>query len=262
MKRLKILLLTLLVPLSVAQADIVDRLLNHYPDGVITDEQAEEMGMTELSVYQKQQKDMQDYLTSINANLSDDETNKHRAKVVVIINDGVRTRSNPEGQTLKLYKNGKLMNKFDVSTASRTEKVTTSGRRYIAVTPNGFFRPKRAYREYYSYTFFGGLMRYAVFITGGVATHTTTSTQYLGTRASAGCVRMWEDEAQLVNEAVVEVGEPHRNFRTEKICKSGVCYPRELYTNRYKLSNVDRWSGNKAGGKLWTYDSLIIVKPN
>lgn len=255
-------LLLLLLPLSVANADIVDRLLNVYPDGTITDEMAEEMGMTELSVYQKEQKDMRDYLNKINADLSDDERNKDRAAVVVIVNDGVRSRSNPEGQTLKLYKHGRLVGQYDVSTASRTEKVTTSGRKYIAVTPNGFFRPKKAYREYYSYTFFGGLMRYAVFFVGGVATHTTDSTQYLGQRASAGCVRMHEDEAERVNEAIVSVGEPHRNKSVEKICKDGVCYPRELYTNRYKLQDVNRWNASLQSNDLWTYDALVIVKPN
>jgi lipoprotein-anchoring transpeptidase ErfK/SrfK len=227
----------------------------------LTEKEARALGMIEVGEYQALQHKMQDQLNKINANLNDDERNKGRAKVVFIINEGDRTRKNPEGQTLKFYKDGNFLAKYEVSTGSRTEKTTTSGRKYIAVTPQGFFRPKRAYREYYSYTFFGGLMRYAVFFRGGVATHTTTSTHLLGQRASAGCVRMEEEDAYEVNNELLKIGEPHRNYRTEKICKNGVCYSRELYTNRYKLWDVGRWNAGMGAQKIWTYDALIIVKP-
>lgn len=258
--KITILILGFILSFS-SYANIFDHLFTHFEDAVITDQQAEELGMMEVEEYERLQLQMQDRLNQINADLMDDERNIQRAKIVIIINEGDRTSKNPEGQTLKLYKDGKFIAGYNVSTGSRKKKTTTSGRTYIAVTPHGFFRPKRAYREYYSYTFFGSLMRYAVFFYGGIATHKTEVTHILGQRASGGCVRTEEDEAYFLNNELLKLGEPHRNYSKENICKNNRCYPRELYTNRYKLYDIDRWNARMVAEKIWTYDALFIVKP-
>ena len=105
----------------------------------LTTEQAIELGMTPL-------RNVPNYSPSPNksekSTFLDDVFNSTMAKVVIIVNESDRTENNPEGQTAKLYHFGELKGIFNVSTGSRKIKTTTDGREYMAITREGFFRPK------------------------------------------------------------------------------------------------------------------------
>jgi hypothetical protein len=228
-----------------------------------TDEMAQSLGMTESSkaLISQINKDLNATENGI-YDLRDDEANSRMSKVVVIINEDDRDELlNPEGQSAKLYIDGRLEGIFDVSTGSRRTKVTSSGRKYTAYTPHGFFRPKKAYQQYYSYTFFGSNMKYAVFFKGGIATHRTGAVAKLGTRDSGGCIRLTEENARKINQSIVETGEPHRNTASERICKNGTCLNRTMYTNREKYNDLNRTTGEEVLKQIWSYDATIIVKP-
>lgn len=234
----------------------------------ITDEQASELGMTEITEL---------LIGTINSDLKfaeegytdlyDDQVNARRSKIVLIINEGDRDRIvNPKGQTAALYIDGILQKEYDVSTGSGQTVTTTSGRKYVAKTPYGFYKPKSAYNEYYSRTFFGSDMQYAVFFNRGIATHTTTAVNKLGERASGGCVRMKRSEAKEVNEAIIDTGENHRVTRNIRIChprNGSPCLNRRLYINREKGLDISRTTGEELlnRAEIWTYDATIIVKP-
>ena len=124
----------------------------------LTDEQARDLGMTEILQSKKKSSnnssgDQSITESALGYDLNNDAINSTLAEVVVIVNESDRSEKNPEGQTAKVYHQGELLHTFDVSTGSRKIKVTTSGRRYVAITPAGFWRPKKAYSDYYSYTF-------------------------------------------------------------------------------------------------------------
>ncbi|MBE8221996.1 MAG: L,D-transpeptidase [Bdellovibrionales bacterium] len=195
--------------------------------------------------------------------LNDDQSNSKRAKVVIIINEGDRTESNPQGQSLSIYKSGVIYGIYNVSTASNKIKNPTVGKQYVATTPHGFYRPKKVYEDYHSYTFYGASMKYAVFFNGGIATHASEHIEHLGHRASGGCIRLLEPVAELVNSAILSAGGNTRNTVSEDFCnsKGENCHKRSLFVNRIKLHDVDFKTGNKTSNLIWTYDALIIVKP-
>ncbi|MBH47786.1 MAG: hypothetical protein CME71_06410 [Halobacteriovorax sp.] len=187
-----------------------------------------------------------------------------KSGVVVVVDKSLRTASRPNGQTATVYVDGDYYSVYDVSTGTEEIKETTSGRRYIATTPVGIFRPIRAYTDYMSRTFLSAPMTWAVFFNGGIATHATTRGQYnrLGSRASGGCVRMRLEEAEEVNQLIVSRGEP--NFRTvdQSEVIDDVLLKRILYINRDKFPVVDRNTGKFGNATMWTYDALIVVVGN
>lgn len=186
------------------------------------------------------------------------------AEVVVVVNKSVRKRQNPSGQTAKVFVDGVFYTEYDVSTGTEEVKETTSGRRYVATTPVGFFRPTRAYKDYMSRTFLSAPMTWAVFFNGGIALHSTTRSQYdrLGSRASGGCVRMRYEEAEELNQTIVARGEPHFRTVDQSEVVDGALLKRELYINRDKFPTVDRMSGKFQADKMWTYDALVVVIGN
>lgn len=199
-----------------------------------------------------------------NNDLNNDLKNSTLARVVIIINEGDRTEKNREGQTVALYKEGVFQGRFDVSTASNGIKNPTVGKPYIASTPHGFYRPKRVYEDYSSYTFYGANMKYAIFFNGGIALHASEHIEGLGHRASGGCIRVKEEVAEWLNAAILSTGEPHRDTTSEDFCnsKGENCYKRSLYTNRIKLPNIDPKTGQELNSNvIWTYPTLIVVKP-
>jgi lipoprotein-anchoring transpeptidase ErfK/SrfK len=219
-------------------------------ESTLTDEQAISIGMTEVF----NQKFLEN---NLNFNLQD----KHLdlAKIVVVINKSVRSNINKDGQTLKIYQNGVFVHEFDTSTGTEKIKQTTSGRRYIATTPLGIYRAKRAFKEYQSKAFFGARMDFAVFFRGGIATHSTSKAAYrkLGQRASGGCARLKYEDAQTLVELIRSTGEGH-----SRIWDVGIeGLERNQYSDRIKLQNLGRFSGSELGleSTLWTYDSAIIV---
>ncbi len=232
-----------------------------FANSLLTDQQALELGMTEIKTMKKstasEVKELEGH------DLYNDEVNSSLAKVVVIVNESDRTEENPEGQTAKLYHLGKLVNTFNVSTGSRKTKITTSGRKYIAITSEGFWRPKKAYKDYYSYTFFGATMPYAVFYNGGIALHGTTSIDKLGTRDSGGCVRFHPDDIKIINELMRESGDGSERMTKERLClesNPSRCITRTKYLDREKYNNVDRYTGLENDQIIWSYDALIVVK--
>src|SRR5690606_29789908 len=135
----------------------------------------------------------------------DMDTILYKAEVVVVVNKSVRTKTNVDGQTAKVFVDGAFYTEYDVSTGTEEIKETTSGRKYVATTPVGIFRPIRAYKDYMSRTFLSAPMTWAVFFNGGIALHSTTPSQYdrLGKRASGGCVRLRFEEAEELSATIV-----------------------------------------------------------
>jgi hypothetical protein len=221
----------------------------HADDKTLTDAEAIDLGMTEVF-------DTKGVDNSLQFSFKDSHLDI--AKVVVIINKSVRSESNKEGQTLRVYQGGVFVHEFDTSTGTEKIKSTTSGRRYIATTPLGVFRAKRAFKEYQSKAFFGARMDYAIFFRGGIATHSTSKSAYkvLGQRASGGCARLKYEDAQTLSELVRSTGEGHS--RIWDIGIEGL--DRNQYSDRIKLPNLSRFSGEASEEPgLWTYDAAFIV---
>jgi len=234
-----------------------------FASSTLTDEQALELGMTEVLPMSKMQKGLTDLESEVGRDLNNDEINSTLAKIVVIVNESDRSEENPEGQTAKLYHLGELVNTFNVSTGSRKTKTTTSGRKYVAKTSAGFFRPKKAYRDYYSYTFFGSTMPYAIFFNGGIALHGTTYLSKLGTRDSGGCVRFHPDDIKIINELMRTTGDGSDRMSKERLCLEtdpSRCITRTKYLDREKYNDVDRYTGFQTDKIIWSYDALIVVK--
>lgn len=236
----------------------------YFADYTLTSEQALELGMIPKKQFEQLEKIKNVNNILKNQNLEDDERNKNREKIVIIINDGVRSNKNPEGQTLKFYIDGSLIDVYDVSTGTHQEVTTTDGEVHIAQTPTGFYRIKRVYQNYFSKSFFGASMKYALFFHLGNAIHKTEATWRLGTRASAGCVRMAEKDVDYINSEVLATGEDNRKIAVEKIChpeEENNCFERELYLNRIRMNDVNMTNGNLLAPKIWSYKALVIVKP-
>lgn len=183
------------------------------------------------------------------------------AKVVVVVDKSKRNTRNVDGQTAKVFVDGAFYSEYDVSTGTEEIRETTDGRRYIATTPFGIYRPTRAYTDYMSRAFLGAPMTWAIFFTGGIALHSTTRSHYyeLGRRASGGCVRFRYEEAQEINELIVAQGEPH--FRTVDQTEEvdGTLLKRVMYVNRDRFPTVERLTGRSLAERMWTYNSLIVV---
>lgn len=233
---------------------------------LLTDQQAIELGMTELVPMTKIKKNLDsevDVEILEGYDLNNDEVNSTLAKIVVIVNESDRSENNPEGQTAKVYHLGKLVYQYNVSTGSRKTKTTTSGRKYIAQTPAGFYRPKSAYKDYYSYTFFGSTMPYAVFFNGGIALHGTTHLSELGTRDSGGCVRFHPEDIKVVNELIRTTGDGSEKMSKERLCLEtdpSRCITRTMYLDREKYFDVNSVTGYETDKEIWSYDALIVVK--
>jgi hypothetical protein len=88
-------------------------------------------------------------------------------------------------------------------------------------------------------------MDYAVFFTGGIAIHSTSTGAYknLGLRASGGCARLRYEDAQTVNEIIRSTGEGHNTLRFAGFDE----LVRNLYIDRIKLPLRDRFTGNEVG---------------
>lgn len=228
-----------------------------FSKNMLTDEQALELGMT--PVLESELK--KESFNKENTFLFEDRF-YDLAKITIVINKGIRSELNPQGQTMRVFQDGVFLHEFNTSTGTEKVKETTSGRKYIATTPVGVFRPKRAFKEYQSKAFFGANMDYAVFFNGGIAVHSTSKAAYarLGTRASGGCARLRYEDAQTVSEIVRSTGEGHSRMWDVGI--EGLI--RNQYSDRIKLPNLARYEGIMLDetSRLWTYDVAIIVVNN
>ena len=98
---------------------------------------------------------------------------------------GITARIDLSDQRMRVYRNGRQIHDWPVSTARRGYR-----------TPIGTFRPGRMYRRYFSRKYHGSPMPHAVFFLGGYAIHGTTDIRNLGRPASHGCVRLHPDNAR------------------------------------------------------------------
>lgn len=224
----------------------------------LTDEEAIALGMTPVRVAPP---GSMSFSTSFNPPMKkfDPSTDLEKAKIVIFVNKGIRSKDkNPTGQTASVYQNGVLYKTFNVSTGTEMERETTSGRKYIATTPVGYFRPQKAYKEYQSGTFLGANMTYAVFFIGGIALHSTTKDHYkmLGKRDSGGCVRFTLEDAKKVNELIRSTGTGSNEIRRE----GTATLKRNRYIDSIALNSFQRFLGIETESEIQTYDALIIVQ--
>ncbi|PIP91757.1 MAG: hypothetical protein COW01_05220 [Bdellovibrionales bacterium CG12_big_fil_rev_8_21_14_0_65_38_15] len=219
----------------------------------LTDQEAADLGMTPVESLEKIQKG-QSFDPSIDNLIT-------KAGVVVVVDKSIRTSHRPSGQTATVYVDGHYYSEYDISSGTEELKETTSGRKYVATTPVGIYRPIRAYKDYMSRTFLSAPMTWAVFFNGGIATHATTRGAYakLGHRASGGCIRMKLEEAEEVNQLIVSRGEANMNTVDQSEVIDGAMLKRVLYINRDKFPTVDRMTGKFLQEQMWTYDSLVVV---
>ncbi|MGI9482442.1 MAG: L,D-transpeptidase [Hyphomicrobiales bacterium] len=82
-------------------------------------------------------------------------------------------------KTMKVYRDGRLMHSWRVSTGRRGYR-----------TPTGTYRPKWLKRMHYSTKYDYSPMPYSVFFHRGYAIHGTNYVSRLGRPASHGCVRL------------------------------------------------------------------------
>lgn len=87
-------------------------------------------------------------------------------------------------QTMNVYEDGELINRWPVSTARKG---------YI--TPTGTFHPYSYQPMHYSKKYDNAPMPHSIFFSGGYAIHATPHVGNLGRPASHGCVRLSPDNA-------------------------------------------------------------------
>ena len=73
-------------------------------------------------------------------------------------------------------------------------------------TPVGEYTPYLLKREHYSTLYDGAPMPHSIFFSGNYAIHGTTHVDRLGEPASAGCVRLAPENAEVLFGAVLDVG--------------------------------------------------------
>lgn len=104
---------------------------------------------------------------------------------------------NKTTQRMHVYRQGKIVKVFKVSTGREEWEKPRRGERYVSTTPNGWYAPQRYVEKYVSKSW-GSTMRYSIFFTGGIAIHATSPLRYprLGDNASHGCVRLTRANAK------------------------------------------------------------------
>ena len=98
-------------------------------------------------------------------------------------------------QRMKVYKGGKLLHKWKVST----------GRKGFN-TPTGIFQPTMLEKLHLSKQYHNAPMPYSVFFHDGIAVHGTKSVRHLGHRASHGCIRVKTTHAKQLYALVQKSG--------------------------------------------------------
>lgn len=98
-------------------------------------------------------------------------------------------------QTMTVSRAGEVLHEWPVSTA-----------RVGKVTPVGSFQPQWLARYHQSSLYDDAPMPWSIFFSGNYAIHGTTAVERLGAPASAGCVRLAPENAEVLFELVREVG--------------------------------------------------------
>ncbi|MHA6263492.1 L,D-transpeptidase [Arenibacterium sp. CAU 1754] len=107
----------------------------------------------------------------------------------------LEARIDKSDQEMTVYREGKLLYRWPVSTARPGKN-----------TPTGVFRPKALKRMHFSTIYDRAPMPFSIFFAGNYAIHGTTQIEKLGCVASAGCVRLHPDNAEILFNMVLEVG--------------------------------------------------------
>lgn len=107
----------------------------------------------------------------------------------------IRAEIDLSEQQLYLFRDGRLTNKWPVSTARRGYR-----------TPVGRFHPIRLERSWYSRKYDWAPMPHSVFFLGGYAIHGTTEINRLGRAVSHGCIRLHPSNAAMLFNLVRQVG--------------------------------------------------------
>ena len=105
-------------------------------------------------------------------------------------------------QTMHVYRNGRLLHRWPVSTGRKGYR-----------TPTGSYRPQRMYKRYYSKKYDGAPMPYSIFFRGGYAIHGTGHIKGLGRPASHGCIRLHPDNAARLYSMVQQYGAGNTSIR-------------------------------------------------
>ena len=98
-------------------------------------------------------------------------------------------------QRMRVYKGGKLLHKWKVSTGKKGFN-----------TPTGIFKPTALEKLHLSKQYNNAPMPYSVFFNGGIAVHGTKSIRRLGRRASHGCIRVKTPHAKKLYALVQKSG--------------------------------------------------------
>ncbi len=107
----------------------------------------------------------------------------------------IRAEIDLSEQRLYLFVDGRLTNRWPVSTARRGYR-----------TPVGRFHPIRLERSWYSRKYDWAPMPHSVFFLGGYAIHGTTEINRLGRAVSHGCIRLHPSNAAQLFNLVKQVG--------------------------------------------------------
>ena len=107
----------------------------------------------------------------------------------------IRTEIDLSEQRLYLFVDGRLTNRWPVSTARRGYR-----------TPVGRFHPIRLERSWYSRKYDWAPMPHSVFFLGGYAIHGTTEIKRLGRAVSHGCIRLHPSNAAQLFNLIKQVG--------------------------------------------------------
>lgn len=218
----------------------------------LTDQEALEEGMTPIEEYVMSE--MTAALTpGLNYEGVLEAARKHR--LVIAINKAAK---GPEAQTLRVFENGVEVLKEKVSTGREKKEKAKSGRTYFSVTPKGFFRPTKMYKDYMSYTW-KAPMPNAVFFIGGIALHATTPSHYaeLGSRASGGCVRLLQETSKLIREKIMDTGMGSQPGQY-KILKESAGRNR-IAGNTVSVDQLNRNTGAMLNAKVNSWDTVIVV---
>lgn len=137
----------------------------------------------------------------------DDKSWLNEFDIVIVID---KEKKGEAAQTMHVFEHGNLTNIFKVSTGrERWEPQNTdpnvhgAARGYISTTPTGYYNVEYTERKHHS-NLWQSDMPFAVFFNGGIAMHQAPvgTEKKLGQRASGGCVRLAEENAEYIFKAV------------------------------------------------------------
>ena len=114
----------------------------------------------------------------------------------------VEARVDLSEQRMRVYRSGRLLYTWPVSTARRGK-----------VTPTGSWTAKWLSRNHRSSRYNNAPMPYSIFYSGNYAVHGTNQINRLGRPASAGCIRLHPDNARVLFDMTQRVGLKNTRIR-------------------------------------------------